>query len=1185
MSRIQEKVKDLIDVCPYESLIDFQAEPAKTLSGYRFTDVTSQLMAQWIDNVVGVSLENGCAKALAGYRGVGKSHFLATFGALLGHPELRSRLTDSHVAASAQHLMRRHYPVAYVRRGTKETLLEELRSGVSRALSLNISEIPNSAEEILNFVGNKTNDVPFIIIVDTAFERETRVARDDGILLGKLAEIAKEYNIFIGIALDDDITEADGINAAIARTYTIDYLDQEHLYRIVNTHIFPKHRLSQNNLHQIYEFFREVSPGFRWSEQIFSSLYPLHPSILEVAPFIRLYAPNFALLGFASEAGTRILGRPANSLIALDEVFDTVESNLRKAEDLEEAFQVYDKISKEVVSLIPVMQRLQAKLVLKALFVLSLDGDGTTANEICAAMLIYDENDPHLAIKKVEDLLETIVSVFPDDLQRKSIEGRETRFSLKVSNKDNLNNSLNEAITRVSDEIVPTILRRVANEKFTDWNLSVDKTDEMVVWTDCQVTWRGGHRRCRLNWNWDNEAIEFMQIVENSDYLDLEVFVNNPQTPFLNFPGNVETPRLIWQPAELTTDEVETIKRFYVLLNDETLRNEFREQVRAAGHTHSIAIEKIWERIFLTDGQILFEDQSYKFTEITLDKHTLGELLSANLEQLFENIYPQHPHFAETLGMNDVSKLVNDLFSGARKNHQGVQDLAETFALPLGLVSKRGEDYVLETEETLYRLPIVEKILALVSQSENSTVLLKTIYKRLKEKPYGLIREAQHLVLAALVAQRKVEFVTTNGDRISRRSLDLKIIWDDIAGIAKPANVLFSTTRLTDWARILTELTEVQTIDVAEDRNAVKEALRKWLDDWNSARILERFNELLDEILNTKIWYISVKVEKSFGAVANALNSFFDESISLEVCLQRIADAFSDSEENFIERQNDLVTLVSFIKSASNRERIWGYLAICEKTNNEEIEMYRTKLFDLLDETAASPTSESNREMESLWREFHTLYSEYFSVKHDMIMKSHQLQEKFDEILKSDQWWEFQNLSKLPIFHQKYWKHSQKILNQFREFDCRFDVREMLKSNPFCGCSFNLSQRQDWENLPKTLITTIEEGRISYRRTLFLLSNVLVELIETYIKDEKDSEFIESASDLISKLESRTEIKHFSTNQLIILHKVLITMVSSPTVNVKYPEINRVISSEELRENTNRWLDEMPSEPVFLKLY
>jgi len=665
--------------------------------------------------------------------------------------------------------------------------------------------------------------------------------------------------------------------------------------------------------------------------------------------------------------------------------------------------------------------------------------------------------------------------------------------------------------------------------------------------------------------------------------LDFEIFINNPSNSEIESTKNLEVPTAIWQPAEMSQEDIDTIKRFYVLLNDESLRGEYGEQVRAAGHTHSISIEKIWERVFLTEARLIVENDSYEFAKNHLDKQTLGELLSSNLKRVFEGLYPEHPEFPAPLGMNAVSKLVNDLFSGARKTHEGVQQLAENFAVPLGLVAKRGDDYVLESEENLYSLPLVEKIVALVNESENSTVSLKSIYKNLKAKPYGLVREAQHLILSALVAQQKIEFVTTNGDRINRRSLDLKIIWDDIFGVAKPADVTYESKRLTEWARLLTEIKGVKTIDVAEDLNAVKEALKKWFDDWDSARILERFNELPDEILNTKIWYISVNIEKTFGSVASSLQKFFDESISLEACLQRIADAFSDSEDEFLLRQTDLIMLVSFIKSASNRETIWKYLAICERTEIEEIETKRNKLTVLLDKSATEPTSQSNREMKSVWRDFHKEYAELFAVKHDTIMKSHQLQEKFDEIVKSDEYWEFQNLSKLPIFNRKYWNDAQKILMQFRELDCRFDVRKMLKSHPFCACSFNLAQMEDWENLPNSLTDTIEKGRKSFRRTLNMLAGTLVQLLEGYLKEETDREFVKSGADILEKFQNKSKIEKFSTNQLIILDKILTTLTFSPTVNIEYPANSGLMSSEELRQNINSWLDELPSEPAYLK--
>ena len=84
------------------------------------------------------------------------------------------------------------------------------------------------------------------------------------------------------------------------------------------------------------------------------------------------------------------------------------------------------------------------------------------------------------------------------------------------------------------------------------------------------------------------------------------------------------------------------------------------------------------------------------------------------------------------------------------------------------------------------------RILHLVEENGKEPVMLKLVYSELKQAPHGLAREAQQLILAALVAQRQLEFVTSKGDRINRRSLDLQIIWDDIVGIAKPLDSSYS---------------------------------------------------------------------------------------------------------------------------------------------------------------------------------------------------------------------------------------------------------------------------------------------------------------------------------------------------------------------------------------------------------
>ncbi len=1184
MKRIQEKVKDIVEVHDYEILQDFTSDPEKTLSAYHFTDATADLMAKWLDQVINALPGNGVTCALAGYRGVGKSHFLATLGAIVSQPEFRSRISDSHVSASAQTLKRRRYPTAFVKRGLSPTLIDELRQAVALTFEMPVAEIGSALPDILHFAARRAGELPFVLLIDTAFERTSRVVRDDGPTLGEIAALTKELNIFVGVALDDDISGADGVNSAIAANYKIDYLDQEHLYRIVDAHIFPKHRQMTQILHEIYTYFRGVLPAFRWSEQRFSALYPLHPIILETAPFVRLYVQDFALLSFTSEAGRKILGRPANSLIALDEVFDSVEATLRKAEDLKEAFIVFDRLNIEVVSQIPIMQRLQAKLILKALLLLSLEGSGTTASEVSAAMLIFDENDSCRAIQTVEDILERFAAAMPEGIQRVPQTGGENNYKFTIAGKDNLQNALTAAAQTVSPEIVNKILRRVAKDKFADWTLGDEAESGANNRMDSYAVWRGGLRRGRIIWDLDSEtSLNEHKFDLSAELIDWEVIINRREIPF-SVSENTETPRVFWQPAQLRSDEIETILRFHVLHTDVELRTEYGEQIRAAGHSHTVAVEKIWKRIFLQDGKVVFDGFDFNFTEEARAAPSLSEVFSSMLEPFFETRYPMHPYFARLLGMNEVSILVNDLFSGAHPNLQEVQQLAETFALPLGLVAPRGGVYTLETEERMVGLPLAAEILTLVRQHGEATVSLKDVYRQLKKTPNGLVREAQHLILTALVAQRQIEFVTSKGDRINRRSLDLKIIWDDIEGIAKPSGTIYSERRLTEWAKILTGNENLHTLETPADRETVRQSLKHWLTDWESAHLLERFNELGDEILNTKIWRLAVHAEKTFGSVAETVRNLATDAISVDESLHRVADAFSNSDEHFFNCTGDLVVIEDFISGAAKRQEITSYLAICEPTGEQKIEVLRENLFETIEQSRAQPSEVLNSSMYHLWENFHLEFSDHYAKTHDSVMKSHRLQEKVEKILNSREWFEFESLSACPIFPQNFRLEVTGINRRLKHFNCRDEVRETLKFRPFCSCDFNLSDTEMWENLPQKLWEAVNHGLFSFRRGLLLTSEALKPIIEKFAASTQETAFISAAEHLLAMLSRQAEFTALTDQEIFILQKVLQSIDDTPLAHLKFPSTADFLPREQLREKINSWLDELPDKPAKMRV-
>ena len=1062
MKRVQEKVKDIIEVRPFSSLHDFTADAAQTLAGYHFTDITADLMAKWLDTVANITPGHGAAAALAGFRGVGKSHFLAVLAAIVSRPDLRGSISDQHVAARADRLSRRHNAVAFVRRGSKETLLEEIKTGLAGIMNCQPHELSDSFDDLLLQASEKTGEQPLVLLIDTALGRDSRVSRDDGAVLSQIAETAKSLGIFVGVALDDDIAGADGANSSIAGNFSIDYLDQEHLYKVVDTHIFAKKEQALPVLQDIYKYFSSVLPGFRWSEQRFISLYPLHPATLEIAPLIRLYLQEFAMLGFASEAGVRILGRPANSLIGLDEIFDAVEKKMRNLPDLAETFAAFDELDRDVVAKTPVHLRLPAKLILKGLFMLSLDGQGSTAQNIAASMLIVNDSETASPSVDVENLLGSFSTANPDLITKLARDGSASKYCFKLAGKDDLNDLVKEAVTNISPDVVPAILLRYASERFSDL---ANFEGLGPASSKCSVEWRNAIRHGEIFWDLADNADVIGDAPEPRDLVDWKIVVTFGKARENGFDKlSAGYPTTEWRLGKLSGDDIDAIRRLHVLQFDRELREEFGGGLSAANHIQALTVEKIWKRIFLSDAALVFGEKEFRFTDEAQSAHTLAHLLTIMLAPVFESEYPSHPEFPFPLGVKETAKLTGQFFGGSAPMNGDVQQLAESFGLPLGLVELQADGYVPAPVETLSELPIVRSAFDGLEFTDESVITIGELSSRMLAGPYGLAREARHLVLAALVAQRQFEFVTFSGNRINHRSLDLQIIWDDIAGLAPPFTEVYSSKRLREWAVLLTGNSMIRSLDSSEDRLVVVTALSEWLSEWKRAGILEKFETLPDENLSSSIWRIAANLRKTFGAMADCIGALVESTIPLDQCIHNIADLFSDSEAEFDKKKNDLDVLQDFTLGAATRDEIITYLSLCEITADHELEQLRQDLLELTGARYFAATAPNRAEIDQLWYDFKNRFSALYIEKHDAGMNSTAAGEKLVEILGSDRWTVFESFADLSWFDPKYASHATAVIRKVRHLQCKANVAKLLVTQPFCSCSFSLAlfeRRQD----------------------------------------------------------------------------------------------------------------------------
>ncbi|MDQ4122326.1 MAG: DUF6079 family protein [Acidobacteriota bacterium] len=1171
MKRVQEKIKDLVDARPYEAVKNYATDVEQTVAAYRFTDATADLLAKWFDEIGRLAHgdSTGAAFALAGNRGAGKSHLLAVLAAVTENAELRSRLADSHVAASAQSLPRRRLKVVRVERGTAPTFSEEFRNALSKTFGAAADNFGANPAQMLDVAAHQPETDPLVLIVDSAQTRASRVKRDDGAVLSELAEIAKHTRVFLAVALDDDISGADGVNASIARSFQINFLDQEHLYRILDAHIFPKRLTARPILREVYQMLREEMPGFNWSEPRFTTLYPVHPIVAEVVPAVRLYAQNFAFLPFAAESGRMTLNRPAHSLIALDEIFDRAESELRKSEELSDNFAVYDHLSNEAMPKIAVLQRLQAKLILKALFILSLDGRGASAREIASAMLITDENAPGATLSRVEEMLSVFAATNENLRVREESGERIYRFGKDAGS--DFEAKLNELAAQISPAEIKRILRRAGESRFNDWIFGSESETE----ADFIVRWRGTLRRGRVLW----EKAD----AEKTENLDWEIIVSF-DSELRSDAGEADVPRLVWRPAPLRAEDDQILRRFAVLQGQIGIGEEHEEAAVAAAQTYAALAERVWTRVFVDDGVLVLAGEKHQSTPEMTRATTLEDFLQAALTPIFDRKFGAHPHFRELLTASEVSTLVSEFFGTSGANSPQAQKLAKDFAAPLGLATENTPT-ALESDERLLRQPLIRRVWNAVEQAGERVVPLTEIYAELKSEPYGLSREAQHLVLAALVARRRVELVARAGERITRRFLDLRIIWSEINGIVRSAVLPRSSAELINWARHLTGA-QIEAASLHDTLSAanLNQALTNWLADWRKEQVLKRFEALPDDALNVRAWKLATRATKTFGVAAEAVADALDGKILLEDALERVAEAFNDDAQQIAAGQRELESLKTFVVAVPAREAIWRYVALAEATGDAEIEALRERILDFLERHETAFDRQAEEHLNRFWQEFQERYAAFYQSRHNQIVRSAERQPQLEKLFQSHEWAEFVELSEIGIFHPRFRAEAEKLRRRAELLKCEFDVGTLLREHPACACGFRMIETDLLERLPEELQRTVIEGLTAYRQTLAGFEKSFAVALEDAAQNAVNAEIALAAaklSDYFMRGEDLPPLEHADIEAV----KQALSEMQNTQLAIAAPRADGLVfTREDLRLRFNNWLDRLPDAPFLVKL-
>jgi hypothetical protein len=1217
MKRTQDKIKDLVEPQEFDDVRDFAADPARALAAYRFTDATSDLLARWLDALADLPRGRGAAHALAGMRGVGKSHTLATLGALVAAAERpNSQITDAHVAASARRLANRRHQIVRVARGTRPTLRDELVEAFIAAFGGSAADwAGDPAAWLAHAAALSRTTATLVILVDTAFGREARVKRDDGPLLSELAVAARDANAFVALALDDDIAGAEGVNVALARTFQIDYLEPEHLYHVANIYVLRKNAPARQVLHEIYLSLRQSVPNFNWSEPRFAALYPVHPLVADTSASVRLYAPAFAFLPFAAAAARNAVNRPALSLILLDEVFDHSEDALRRSDDLREAFRVYDELATKAVVQFPAMQRLQVRLVLKSLFVLSLDGRGATARDLCAALLFQDEHSQQAAIERVGETLKRLGELAPQRGLAAHADGEELRYRFQVSAAADFDAALaaSSESPAIDDAAVAALLRTLPHARFEDWPFAAD--DQETPHANFDLTWRGSARAGRLTRRTarhapprpeaEGDAASDKAGDATCDGYEWQLLVHDSACDAANVPddanvsdadasaamrvaagADARTPlSVVWQPGACYAEELSILRRLVALRTDASLA-EFGETARAAANALTAQAERIWSRLYVDDGQLLVDGDSIVFSPEARAAQSFAPALADALAAHFAARFPLHPQFDAMPTEPEIALLIDQLFGGGNVADDTVQQLAATFAVPLGLATRRGDIYVPETGDAVLGQPWVREVLALVDRAGSRVVPLASVRRVLGGRPYGLSHRTQHLVLAALVAQRRIELATAGDDRISRRTLGSSLKWDEVAGVCRAAEIHHNAEELTTWARLLTGDDALPSIAEADARESVRAALAGWLAGWRAEPVLKEFDALPDAGLTTHAWDLAAAVRRTFGAAADAVADALAGSLSLEEGLQRVADVYGAAPAQLARATQQLAALRAYTSGIVRRENVRAYLAAAELTSLEVIESARRELLLIADDPHSLFDAARTERFELLWREFRAHYAEHYADLHARAVGEACDHRELDEFTRGAAWRDFEVLAGLPFVAPQLWEEAASLVAEMKNARCDLPVARLLDGRPRCACAFRLARAAQYLNAAALVAEITERGRAAYRRALARFHAHLTHALDRLAADATDSETASRARALAHSFVQQQSPAYFTHADVRLMTRALERTPLAEPLRVRLPGgiARGLVTRDELAARWQQWFDELPHDAALVEI-
>jgi energy-coupling factor transporter ATP-binding protein EcfA2 len=347
-------IKDLINLPEIKTVIqlsDLQDERLKRFLTQSF--VLTQEVTFGLNHLLkSFSAGEGRGCFIQGNFGSGKSHFLTVLSLLLSYSESWEPLIkqDSTFDNFRNELVKKRYltlNISLVEHGGREYLEEIVLKELSGCIKQNSlpplvqkesrKETFETAKEELK----RTGVDGLVILIDELSEflkskPDSRRFNEDVRFLQFLGEIASGFPLWVVATLQERIEETGEITQEVFNKIKDRYplrfsLGSSHIEELVSARLVEKKPEAHDLLINLFNQIKEAFPTFPFSQDLFLSLYPVHPAAIRLLDNLKtLFSQqrgvvdfiHYQIRGDASRKIEGMLNLPINCLLTPDAVFD-----------------------------------------------------------------------------------------------------------------------------------------------------------------------------------------------------------------------------------------------------------------------------------------------------------------------------------------------------------------------------------------------------------------------------------------------------------------------------------------------------------------------------------------------------------------------------------------------------------------------------------------------------------------------------------------------------------------------------------------------------------------------------------------------------------------------------------------------------------------------------------------------